>query len=174
MSDTLEQCLSCGYENPRIIVTGPHRAGTRIASKIIAHELEYDYVSEEDIDIDDIQLFYKSLEFENVVVQAPGVSSFCHVIPNVLVVYMLRDIDEIIESQQRINWQFEQYELSKYFIDEGIISMVKYESWEYQKRFCKNFFELEYNDLKDHEFFIDRESRRHFLPTQTDFEEPLN
>lgn len=170
----LDECLSACQTNERIIVTGPHRAGTRIASKIIAHELDYDWVSEEDIDIDDLSLFYENLKFDKTVIQAPGISSFCHVIPNVLIIYMLRDVDEIIESQERIDWQYEQYELSKYFLEEGIISLVKYESWEYQKRFCKNYFELEYKDLSGHEFFIDRESRKHFSPTQTDFEEPFN
>lgn len=114
----------------RIIVTGPQRSGTRIAAKILAHELGYTYVDEDAIGVDNEQAFWQLLlpgqtaerdEPGNWVLQAPGLSHMVHRLPYLVaeaaataptgrpedyaVVWMLRDEIAIVKSELRIGWR---------------------------------------------------------------------
>lgn len=147
------------YEN--ILVTGPQRSGTRIASKIIAYELNYMYIDELDIGLQSLNKLFKILfSKEKVVIQAPHLSAMCHFIdtPSTAIVFMRRDLNEIAASQKRIGWNREKLSLSQYFQEEGNINKIKYQTWyDFQKKHLMtiDYFEIEYNSLKKHELWLD-------------------
>jgi hypothetical protein len=88
----------------KIIVTGPQRSGTRFAAQCIAKELGYRYVDEGEVGGDDFEQFHAFLECEanlDFVLQCPSMSSICeHVPEDVLVVFMIRSVYEILESNK--------------------------------------------------------------------------
>jgi hypothetical protein len=56
-----------------------------------------------------------------------------------------RDVDEILASEQRVEWTGQERELWRYGLREGVIAEVKYNFWETgQKTRIHNPFELEY------------------------------
>ena len=152
----------------KILVTGPQRSGTTIATEILAQELDYRYVDEKSANtiLDILHFVRHATRF---VIQGPTLAAYCHLLP-MTVVYMIRPINEIIASEIRIKWSCscEQEELAKCFADKGPISEVKYKIWNtYQKPLLKDFFELEYHSMKDHCLWINKEKRVDFSPKQT-------
>lgn len=150
----------------KIMVTGPQRSGTTIASIILAEELNYRYVDELDANtLVDAMHFYRHAK--RFILQAPMLAAYCHVLPMV-VVYMVRPIAEIIASEKRIGWQCQESELAKYFTKTGLISEVKYKAWrEYQQPKLCHAFELDYHSMNKHPLWIDREKRINFSQKQT-------
>ena len=82
-----------------IIVTGPQRAGSRLASHIIARQTGRKFIDE---------LEYNINIPNNCVVQAPfllkAVIELSFIFPNAQFAFMIRDKDDIIASMQRIEW----------------------------------------------------------------------
>jgi len=150
----------------RILVTGPQRSGTTIASVILAEELNYRCVDEITANtLSDILYFVRHAT--RFVLQGPMFSAYCHLLP-LTVVYMIRPIDEIIASEMRVSWKFEKEELAKYFTDKGPISKVKYEAWtKYQKPLLKDALELDYQSMETHPLWIDKGKRINFTAKQT-------
>jgi len=164
----MEKILNRLKKYQQILVTGPQRSGTTIATLIIAEELKYSYFLEENFDTDNLWECFK-IYSTNVtcVVQAPGLSAYAHLFPGA-VVFMIRPICEIIKSQKRVGWNFDNMEKAKYFCDNPEISAceLKYKMWtKWQKR--KNMFALQYNSLAGHKLWIDIENRKEFGARQT-------
>jgi len=165
------------YENlkshSKIIVTGPQRAGTRIGAQIIANDTDHKYIDERDIVVDDCLLLEQRLSQKNIVIQAPGMMNEIERIskkyPEVLIVVMRRNVDDIIASQKRINWSeaSEKHELKKYGKTEGIISKIKYDYLDSIKSNIKNLIEVEYHSLANHPLFIRKQDRKEFKWSQT-------
>lgn len=156
-----------------ILVTGPHRAGTTIAAAMIANDFGYYFFEDQQ----------SQLEFlpgsphiiGNAVFHCP---SYCHYvhqlahIPHLAVVMIVRDIEDIIASQERIPWAFEPQQLGFYrkaiprpnFAVQPPIATVKYRYWqEVQKpTLAPNGYEIRYEDLSKHPMWVDREGRRKF------------
>lgn len=165
----------------RIIVLGPSRSGTRIATKMIAQDTGFTYIDEHEIT--KIRRAQKMLFFgEKVVIQAPNWTPYARMLTNkhTLIVFMKRDVKDIIRSQKRIGWGIEGSKHTRrvgnaediirklYFRDKGKISEIIYEIWDkYQKDTIKNYYELEYESLKGHPLWIDKEKRKHFKKAQT-------
>lgn len=147
----------------RIMVTGPQRAGTTIAARIIAHDTGFEYIDEERIGIDNVELFTSLQKLNHFVLQAPALAHIADSF-NGLVVFMIRPVEDIIKSQTRINWPAEHIELAKYGAPTGPIAAVKYGAWEAQKIIIKDWMELKYEDLKGHGFFVN--NRENFGPRQ--------
>lgn len=150
----------------KIVVTGPQRSGTTIASHMIAKDLGYEHIDETKFGVHNGNVFRKILnDRENIVIQAPGLFQDCMAIKDedVLVVVMKRNIKDIIASQERIKWAYEKGELSKFGLENGIISKVKYDYFKTHKP--KNYVELRYSDLKRHPLYV--ENRKRFSPKQT-------
>jgi hypothetical protein len=148
-----------------ILVTGPQRSGTTIASHILAHELGYKHVDENDINIDDIEKAKNVVGLRPVVLQAPGLCFAAHTL-GFTVVIMRRSVKDIQVSEKRIRWPMEQYELKKYGLEKGVISEVKYNNWDQnQKQHCVSF-DLDYDSLSSHQFWIDPEQRKKFRDRQ--------
>jgi hypothetical protein len=159
----------------KILVTGPQRSGTTICGKMIAQDLGMKYVDEDTFKVFDIDLFEDLInDSERLVIQCPGL---CHIIHlygrgNIAIVFMKRDIKDIIASQERIHWPKEKGELTKYEKTEGIISKVKYDFWHFHQKDKINFqFEIEYSSLKSHPLWIPKDKRINFKPKQTKIKE---
>lgn len=164
-----------------IVVTGPQRSGTRIAARMIASDLRREYIQEEAFEIHDFDRFWLLLS-RPAAIQAPALSAYCHLLPrHVAVVFMRRNIEDIVASQSRAimnsgqTWSEEEelVELAKYFLGSGRSVEVKYEMWErFQKpNICgrgKSCFELRYDDLQAHPLWIPRDLRIGWEPSQTE------
>jgi hypothetical protein len=161
-----------------IVVTGPQRSGTKFVAEIIAEELGLRYVNESEYGVHAFDCFWKLLD-EPAVIHAPAMSAYCHLLPGqVAVVFVIRDVAEILASQARIaGWcEIEEpRELAKYFRSPGGESSaaLKYDAWtRFQKPALasagKAFFELHYPaDVQDHPRFVRAADRRDWLPQQT-------
>lgn len=154
-----------------ILVTGPQRSGTRIASKILANDLNYLFIDEQNIRIDSIKrlISYGEDDF-NKVIQCPGLSSVIHLLADeeTAVVMMKRPIEDIVASQERIGWAYEDYEKLKYSSKKDkTISEIKYDAWESQKLFMNESFEIDFDSLSFHEMWIDKKERSKFNHNQT-------
>ena len=164
-----------GIVGRKVLVTGPQRSGTTIAAKMIAEEFNLHYIDEEEIKIDDIQLFYSANRGRtSYVLQAPGLAFIAHRLPVDVVVYMMRDIADIKKSEKRIDWakDWNNSEANKYFMNNMAASAVKYYGWsEFQKPYMdkhnKQYFEIDYESLKEHPLWIDKVNRINFKARQT-------
>lgn len=158
---------------PKIVVTGPQRSGTRIAAQMIAADTGHQFVDEVDFLIKDEDLFRAVLvQRQKIVVQAP------HMLkdmvddppPDVFVVLMRRDLDEVHASADRIRWAEELggnlTELRKFGLTEGDSAAVKYEYWDSHDKKVP-YVEVEYNSLRAHPMYIPPELRKDFGPLQT-------
>lgn len=151
----MEKLMFERFKNKRVLVTGPQRSGTTICARMIANDADIEYIDEDFIAVDDIaraeELFLRRKGF---VLQAPGLAHICHKIDADVVVFMIRPVDEIIESPKDIGWGCEDIELSKYSEGGGVISEVKYKYWENQKTCIKCPVEVHYHDLKEHQMWL--------------------
>jgi len=159
------------WQFDKIIVTGAQRSGTTIGMLILAEELGYEGIKEEEIDVDNLNLFSELLNKRRFALQAPGLCSITHLLrgKDTAVVFMKRKVEDILASEKRIGWNVhEPYEKAKYFTnDEEPISATKLFNWEvYQKPLLlERAFDLEYDSLKGHQLFI--ENRTGFGARQT-------
>ena len=155
----------------KIVVTGPQRSGTRIASQMIASDTGHEFVDEVDFLITDTTRFRQALARDGVVVQAP------HMLkdlvddppPGVFVVLMRRDLSQIHASAQRIGWSElggNRTELAKLGVLEGDSAALKYAYWDAHTKYAP-YLELKYQWLRAHPMFVPAERRRYFAPLQT-------
>lgn len=155
----------------KILVTGPQRAGTRIAAKMIAFDTGHKYVDELDFGMDSLLGIASFLdEKQPVVVHCPVLCRHIHMLAKETdaVVLMRRNIKEITESQSRIRWKWENLELARYDRLDGNVSEIKYQFWDsYQREKIHHPFEVEYDTLKPHPLWVEKEMRGSFIPIQT-------
>jgi hypothetical protein len=159
-------------EYDTIIVTGPQRAGTRITAKMVAHDTGKDYIDETGINIDSLYRLTDAVSLGGCVVHAPALCRFVHRygVDSIAIVMVKRPIADIIASQERIGWSWEQVEQLYY---EGCgentapIAQVKYNYWQEQKKVITHWFEVNYQDLASHPLWIPKEKRRDFGSHQT-------
>ena len=158
----------------RIIVTGPQRSGTRIATQMIAHDLDYWSVGEEEFGVDSLNRLWKILQIShNIVVQCPALSSYVHLLglndDGLGVVMMIRDLGEIKASEERIFWKWEMPELIRQHSLTGNSAANKYLAWRgFQKGdLGGQAIEVEYNSLEAHSLWIAKPGRGRFGPRQT-------
>jgi diaminopimelate decarboxylase len=167
----------------RVLVTGPQRSGTRIASKMIAHDTNLRFVREEEFSVHSVSLFELIVTREfTIVVQCPGMSHIIHKYSasDTMIVMMMRNVEDIVASEERIGWDHGYFrELLKLGISnsaaelrrarrEGVRpSELKYENWETQKEVIQHYIEVDYESLSEHELWIPKEDRSDFKETQT-------
>jgi hypothetical protein len=153
-----------------IIVTGPQRSGTLIASKMIAHDTGHLFIDERLISIDSLYRFQEAIMLQrNVVIQCPALARWIHHFADddVLVCFMMRDLEDIKASENRIGWNGEVIEQIRYQDFNRPIAILKYEAWEKQKKVINNWMEIEYKSLENHPLWMPREKRVEFGPHQT-------
>jgi hypothetical protein len=104
------------------------------------------------------------------VIQCPGMCRFVHEFgdrDDLAVVLVRRDVSDIIASQRRIGWRYEQLELANYEAEEGPVAKVKYDYWdEHQRDVIQNAYEVEYESLAGHPLWVPKDRRRFFAPKQ--------
>ena len=162
-------------EYRKIIVTGPQRSGTRICAAMIAHDTGYYFVDERTIAIDSIDKFchlvYDAKYWElPVVIQCPGLSRWVHRFPKLeemAVVWMNRNLIDILDSQKRIGWKNDFIECLKYPNWQGPAAQVKYAYFmANQEPNIPNVTFVDYVDLDRHPLWIPKEQRKDFVSNQ--------
>jgi hypothetical protein len=162
-----------------VLVTGPQRSGTAIATKILAHELGYREIAEEAFRIHDHNAAYEIMKEGKVVLHAPGL---CHVADlftyklRYAVVMMRRPIEDIHNSEKRVHWRTAydganlKAEQIKYADRFGIygdnIALIKYYCFDTQQKQTCVSFDLKYDDLRGHPMW--KEERMEFTARQTE------
>lgn len=166
-----------------ILVSGPQRAGTTITAAMIANDLEYEFQEDVQAQLERFALDYQ--DHEPTVFHCP---SYCHYIhqlahiPHLAVVMVMRDIEAIIASEQRIPWAYEPQQLGLYrkaipkptFAVQSPVSVVKYRYWqEVQKPvFGEHGYEVRYEDLASHPMWVPPEHRKGFTSNQLEVGKP--
>ena len=93
----------------RVLVTGPQRSGTTIASKMLSHKLGLKLVDESLIGPGNRNDFLKFIaENSGFVIQFPNACDWLQLIEDkgtLGIVFMIRDDKSILASQNRINWR---------------------------------------------------------------------
>jgi len=155
----------------RILVTGPQRSGTRIATRMIAKDTDFLYVDEVEYHTHDEQQFAEivNCQTRGFVVQCPAMMHIIHKFSrkDTAIVVMLRNPVDILASQARINWEGNKCELRKYKRKDGVACEVKYAYWLiHQRGKVQNLFEIKYDILKHHPLWVNKAERADFTPTQ--------
>jgi hypothetical protein len=166
-----------------VIVTGPQRSGTTIATEIIAAELGVEAIREETFREDNLLRFASCVAApRRAIIQAPALSSIVHLIKqrDIAVVFMFRDIEAIIRSEGRICWtsKYECYEKAKYLrsSDQRPIAEIKYAMWKETQcaMLGRRAFTLAYDSLQSHKLWVPPDRRTRFGPRQTRDDEPMD
>ena len=158
-----------------IFVIGPQRSRTTIAAKMVSHDTGYQYVDESEVGTDLFNV-YKLVEKQTpFVVQCPTLTCYAlqlAKIPGAFLVFMQRSREEILASQERIDWtrRYEKKELYFYGLSSGCISDVKKQVWDIHKNRIRNWVEIDASEkstpLKDHPLW--ESDRTGFRPKQTE------
>lgn len=155
----------------RIFVTGPQRSGTRICAEIISYDTGHFYIDESDFFVDSLYMLFSILHIKKkYVIHCPGLCRYIHMFDakDNAIILMRRSLKDIIASQKRIKWSWEWLELTRYDRSEGKIAEIKYKFWEEnQKKRIKNYFEIDYESLKDHPLWVPSSERSEFKSAQT-------
>jgi len=176
----------------RVLVTGPARSGTTIASRMIAADLGLPWLKEDRVRNDDVALFRRLVgSGSDFCLQGPGLSHVLHrECGDVAVVFMRRDLMSIIRSQIRLEGQMPGWvELNErryggfYRNEFGSampgwrweypVPVIKYEIWEMQRSSVPFSLELDYESMSSHELWVSKDERAGFTPHQTQKEEKI-
>lgn len=141
-----------------IIVTGPQRAGTTIAARIIAAESEMRYVDEDEYGTKDLAAWKKLVATgQRLVIQSPAMARWVHEVAtdDVMVIWVVRPLADILRSQKRIGWH-DGDERGKYkgvegYLDEAPIAQIKTRYWRtFQMGQIPHAMEIDYHSLETH------------------------
>ena len=158
-----------------VLVTGPQRSGTTIAAKMIAADTGLRFVPEEDFSLHNKSQWNSLINTRNrIVIQCPSMCRYAHEhgkADDIAVVLMVRPLDEIVASQQRIKWATaeKQRELARYDRKRGEPAKVKYDYWvKYQVNDIKHAYEIQFNSLAGHPLWVPGDKRNNFGARQTE------
>lgn len=163
----------------KILVSGPQRSGTTICAQMIAADLKYRYFDEMEFGVDNMRAVFAIVDsLDRIVLQCPSLAASLWMFSraDTLVIFMKRDVADIVASQNRPIYEsspdrlwttaHQPVELMKYGRTTGVIAQVKYEGWEAQKPYIRNTLEIEYASLAAHPMWVDKAGREHFGPKQ--------
>lgn len=152
-----------------ILVTGPHRSGTTICAKMIAHDTGHDFVIEDEIGFGDLRQLssFVHSNYGPVVIQCPFLT---HVIDDLnypidvdysetMVVMMHRYLPDIIasETKSRVDFNAVGVGTKRAYRNESDDhpAEIKYRCWEDQCTILPNAIDVGYESLKDHPLWIE-------------------
>lgn len=153
-----------------VVVSGPQRSGTTIAAHMIAAESGMQYVDEDEYGTKDMASWKELVASgKGLVIHSPAMGRWVHEVggqeyggEDVAVVWIMRPLLEILDSQKRIGWD-DSAERKKYHMttkDVRPIAFVKKWYWyTHQRPFIVNAFELEYHDLEKHPLWVEDDKR---------------
>lgn len=168
-------------EFDHVLVMGPQRSGTTIAATIIGADLGYEVVTEKDLPaVDSLNGLLDRLEHgTRQVIQCPALSRWVHLLGNwerLAVVWMRRDVSEIVASQVRIGWRGGLAELLRYDVldawercgpGDDLAAMLKIGFFEsHQRDLIRHCFEVDFRDLTEHPLWLPDFMRRDFATHQ--------
>jgi len=167
-----------------IFVTGPHRSGTTICARMIAHDTGHDLVLEDEFRCTNRSQFSAFLhsDYGPRVMQCPFLSNEIHDLEylydidmsKVLVVFMHRYRKDIIDSEDNAPVDFESIgrgQKRAYHEVRNIHpSDIKYDAWEDQCRVIPNALDVGYESLKSHPLW---DSDHKNLPFQHEVRQPV-
>lgn len=166
---TLQELLPLLKPFDKIIVVGSQRSGTTLATKVLATELQFQYIFESEFSVENIAQFSKVLQQSRIVVQAPGMSHIAHYLKDdkIAVVFMLRDYADIEASMDRIGWvEHGEKEKAKYFVkssplNELSAAQLKREIWfsVQKEKLSGHGFELDYESMSTHPLWVEKGQR---------------
>ena len=152
----------------QIIVTGPQRSGTVFTANVLAKDLGLPLVEETAFDTHNLPKFMEIVNNKSsYVMQAPGMSPYVHTLTKPVIIWMHRNVKDILRSQIRIDWtnKHEKVETDKYFTHDSVpASTIKTDYWErFQRHLLEDrAYDLDYESLKDHPMWVDKEDRVNF------------
>jgi hypothetical protein len=167
----------------KIYVTGPQRSGTTFTAKYLSKTLGYKHIDEHDFGTHDFNSMVNVVKStECFVIQCPAQTHNILNFPmdnDSIVVFMIRDVYDIITSEHRIDWHQRGAEgrerkkymdsFNKYTKPYLPISIIKYKVWDdIQKPSLNNYLELSYDLLKTTDMWIDKDKRKNFKNKQTE------
>jgi len=160
-SEALAQIKILGLS--RGVVSGPQRAGTTICAKMLALDLGLEFLSEAWLEGGrPVQTLNRILVgHDRFVIQAPGPSRHLHklALRGAFVVWMRRDMADIVASQERVKWD-DTSQLRAYDAQQGPIAQVKLDFWRQRQRGqIEHAFEIEYESLTVHPLWVPKEDR---------------
>jgi len=163
-----------------VLVTGPQRAGTRIAAKMVAADIGHTYYDETTIGINKLDLALTVMRRGAVVLHAPGLCHLSHLLTDarlarvpINVIIVRRALPDIIKSCERINWNDRDEraayrgrpEFGPYMTDGAHVAQWKYEVLDcYQRPYAGRlvgtfYFQIAYEDLRAHPLWLPKEDR---------------
>jgi len=176
---------------PCVAVTGPERSGTTITTDIISAETGYANVPEETWDNDFASLWQLFRDRSHIVVHAPHLTFRVHEIDRhcperVLVVFMIRAVEDIVASQRRNHWGSRSehcpddsdpkgwgnpasrwydavsFDLFRDDIDpDAHLCLNRQICWHRrQKQQVRHYVEVEYETLRSHPLWLEPDQRR--------------
>lgn len=156
-----------------VVVTGCQRSGTTIATVMMAQDLKFEPVLEEQFGVHNRAAWQTLIASQSrIVVQCPAMSAYVSDLAHmddVAVVWMHRAKADIERSMFRVGWVHhgEQVrELKKYGYSQGDLVAIKSRVWNADKQKLPNAFDLHYNDLKTHPLWIPAHERTQFTARQ--------
>ena len=188
---TIERLVALVPQFPCVVVTGPERSGTWITAEMICSSTDYANVDEEAWDNSFEMLWQLLGDRDRIVVHAPHLTYRVHEIDRhcperVLVVFMLRAVEDIVASQRRNHWgsrsehcpddsdpkgwgnpaspwyDAASHQLFRDDIDpEAHLCLNRQVCWHRrQKHLVSNYAEIEYETLRSHPLWLDPDKRR--------------
>lgn len=156
-----------------MLVTGPQRSGTTFVSNCLARDNNLKYIDEAEFDVSNFGQFIEATCMnKNWVAQGPGMMPHLFkiqaVYPDITFIIIKRNIEDIEKSQERISWEYENYEKENLgFTDSPMkISRIKYMLWDSWKQKFNHYIEYDYEDFKSHPYWIEKEKRTNFNAKQ--------
>jgi len=156
-----------------VLVTGPQRSGTTICARMIEHDTGLQDMGEQEFSATNEEQWGESVAgAAKAVMQCPGMARFIHEFGarhDLAVVFMIRSLTEVIASQRRINWAYEQFELKRYpaIYRNMPVAAAKLMYWmSFQKRRIANAYEVDYATLEKHPLWIPPGQRLDFHARQ--------
>lgn len=153
---------------PQIIVTGPQRSGTTIASRILADDLGMECVDE--------LYFQPGKQYSNHVIQSPnaldGFIFIHHIYPDATFVFIDRPKSDIIASMRRIRWCYNDVQDWDQFVSDWIDQ--KHLLWKQLQEYLPlQTQQIPYQSLSGHRLFVQRQHRTDFTSKQWKPGEPI-
>lgn len=148
----------------RIAVVGCQRSGTRFVAFAIAKDLGYTLFDQHAIGISNWNIFNKKLDQAPCSIQATGCTHRIHDLKrdDVLVVWVRREVANILKSQVRINWceGWEKNKIPRPYKEAKPLCVGRTRYWEEVQRLeVPCWVEVQYERLRGHPLFVPRETR---------------
>lgn len=147
----------------RIVVTGPQRSGTKLVANAICLATNYKLVIHHKMPPDRVGI-RRLRKNKDIVLHHPSYVALLPRIadPTTAVVFVWRDLNEIHTSEKRYKWKHHGEERKLLKITKGDPAWHKQLFWEKNKHKFPNTFDVKYEDMKTHPFFVSAEDRKKF------------